>query len=192
LKSFLQRIKQSGKNEPVNLLYKNSETELDRLADRVISAKADCIVLFCQPTASLKIIRLLRQRKLNQPVYGTLSMLNENMSSEKEFREFDRIMAVTSGTWNGTNYHAFRQEYMKLYGKAPGMVAIYAFDGMNLLIEAIRMSGSPELDKIQQALMKIHHEGITGTFRFDDHGNRVGNFAVMKILNGLPDTAGGD
>jgi branched-chain amino acid transport system substrate-binding protein len=192
LKSFLQRVKQSGKNEPVNLLYKNSATELDRLADQVITAKAECIVLFCQPTASLKIIRLIRQRKLNQPVYGTLSILNENMLSEKECKEFDTIMSVTSGIWSIPKYKAFRQEYRKLYGQPPGMVAAYAFDGMNLLIEAIRISGSPELEKIQLALMKIRHEGVTGAIRFDAKGNRAGNFAVMKILNGLPDTAGGD
>jgi len=192
LKSFLECVKLSGKNEPVNLLYNNSTTEINILADQVIKAKADCIVLFCQPSVSLKIIRLLRQRKMNQPVFGTLSILNENKLSSKELQEFDYIMSVTSGIWNGTKYPAFRQEYMKLYGKIPGMVATYAFDGMNLLIEAIRISGSPELEKIKQALLKIRYEGVTGLIRFDGKGNREGVFSVVKILNGHPDTAGGD
>ena len=54
------------------------------------------------------------------------------------------------------------------------MVAAYAFDGMNLLIEAIRTSGSPEREKIQNYLTNAAYEGVTGTFRFDDMGNRIG------------------
>jgi len=192
LKSFMQSVKLSGKNAPVNLLYNNTAGELDVLADQLIKAKASCIVLFCQPSSSLKIIRLLQQRKISQPVFGTLSILNENILSEKEFREFDNLMAVSSGIWNRSKNPAFRQEYQKLYGKMPGMVASYAFDGMNLLIEAISISGGPEREKIQEALLKIHVEGVTGPIGFDSKGNRQGNFAVMKILNGLPDTAGED
>jgi branched-chain amino acid transport system substrate-binding protein len=192
LKSFLQSIKLSGKSEPVNLPYNNSARELNVLADQVIKAKANCIVLFCQPSSSLEIIRILQQRKMNEPVFGTLSILNENMLSEKEFREFDNMMSVSSGIWNGSKNMAFRQEYEKLYGKMPGLVAAYAFDGMNLLIEAIRISGGPELEKIQQALSKIRHEGVTGPIRFDSKGNLKGNFAVVKILNGLPVAAGVD
>ncbi len=74
----------------------------------------------------------------------------------------------------------------------PGMVAAYAFDGMNLLIEAIRISQSTELEKIKQALLQIRYEGVTGPIRFDAKGNRDGNFAVMKILNGLPETVRAD
>ncbi len=192
LKSFLQTVKLSGKNEPVNLLYNTSTTELNILADQVIKAKVNCIVLFCQPSTSLKIIRLLRQRKMNQPVYGTLSILNENLLSEMEFREFDNVMSVTSTIWNRLKYQAFREEYKKQYGKMPGMVAAYSFDGMNLLIEAMWKSGSPEMDRIKQALSEIRYEGVTGPVRFDANGNREGNFAVVKILNGLPGTVGGD
>jgi branched-chain amino acid transport system substrate-binding protein len=192
LNIFLKNVKLSGKNEPVNFLYDNYIGELDILADQIIKSKANCIILFCQPSTSLKIIRLMRQRKMNQTVFGTLSILNENKLSGKELQEFDHMMLVPSEIWTGSKYLAFRQEYQKLYGKIPGVVAAYAFDGMNLLIEAIRTSGGPEREKIQEALLKIHYEGVTGPIRFDGKGNRVGNVAVVKILNGLPVAASTD
>ena len=134
----------------------------------------------------------MQQRKMRQPVFGSLSILNENKLSEKELQEFNNIMLVPSGYWTGSKNPAFRQEYKKLYGKMPGMVAAYAFDGMNLLIEAIRTSGGPEREKIQEALLKIYYEGVTGPVRFDAKGNRVGKVAVVKILNGLPVAASTD
>jgi branched-chain amino acid transport system substrate-binding protein len=192
LKSFLKNSKLPVNNEPVNFLYNNYITKLDILANQIIKADVNCIVLFCGPSASLKIIRLMRQRKMNQPVFGSLSILNENKLSGKELQEFDHMMLVPSGIRTGSKYLAFRQEYQKLNGKIPGIVAAFAFDGMNLLIEAIRTSGGPDREKIQEALFKIHYEGVTGPIRFDGKGNRVGNLAVVKILNGLPVTASTD
>jgi len=192
LKSFLKSIELSGKNEPVNFLYDKYATELDILADQVIKAKPNCIILFCQPLASLKIIRLMRHRKMDQPVFGSLSILNENKLSDSEYREFNIMMYVSYPMRSGPKNPDFRQEYRKLYGKEPGMVAAYAFDGMNLLMEAIRISRSRDIEKIQQALTHISYEGVTGPIRFDARGNREGNFAVVKILNGLPDTASTD
>jgi branched-chain amino acid transport system substrate-binding protein len=192
VKIFLKNVKLSGKNEPVNFLYDNYITDLDILANQIIQAKVNCIVLFCEPSASLKIVRLMRQRKMNQPVFGSLSILNENKLSGKELQEFDHMLFVPTGNWTGSKNLAFRQEYQKLFGKMPGMVAAYAFDGMNLLIEAIRISKSPDLAKIKQALSQIRYEGVTGPIRFDAKGNRDGNFAVMKILNGLPESVSAD
>ncbi len=111
---------------------------------------------------------------MNQPVFGSLSILNENKLSGKELQEFDNMMSVPSGIWTGSKNLTFRQEYQKIYGKMPGMVAAYAFDGMNLLIEAIKTSGSPDREKIQQALFNIHYEGVTGRFSLTEKGTGRG------------------
>ncbi len=66
LKIFLKNVKLSGKNEPVNFLYDNYIGKLDILAKQITKSQANCIVLFCQPSVSLKIIRLMRQRQ-NEP-----------------------------------------------------------------------------------------------------------------------------
>jgi branched-chain amino acid transport system substrate-binding protein len=174
LKSFVKSLKLTGKNEPVQFLFNNYSSNLGALIDQISKVKVDCLVLFCQPSASLKIIRLMRQRKMNQPVFGSLLILNENVLSEMELQELDNIIFVSSGSWSGSKNTAFRQEYQKTYGKKPGMVASYAFDGMNVLIEAIRASGNPERENIQLALSKIQYEGITGRIQFDDKGNRQG------------------
>jgi branched-chain amino acid transport system substrate-binding protein len=192
LNIFLKNVKLAGKNEPVNLLYDNYIAKLDILAKQIIKADVSCIVLFCEPSASLKIIRLMQQRKMSQPVFGSLSILNENILSGKELQEINNIMLVSSGYWTGSKNPGFRQEYQKLYGTIPGVVAAYAFDGMNLLIEAITTAGVPDREKIQEALLKIHYEGVTGPIRFDGKGNRVGNLAVVKILNGHPVAASTD
>jgi ABC-type branched-subunit amino acid transport system substrate-binding protein len=70
----------------------------------------------------------------------------------------------------------------------PGMVAAYSFDGMNILIAAIRTSGGPEKERIQQAISHIRHTGVTGQIQFDSKGNRSGSFVPENTKNGLPVT----
>jgi branched-chain amino acid transport system substrate-binding protein len=190
LKSFLRCLNKNGKNKPVLFNFDKYITELDILAEQINKAEVNGIVLFCRPSASLKIMRLMRQRKMNQPVFGSLSILNENKLSQQELQEFDNTLMVPSGTWTGSKNIAFRQEYQNLYGKMPGMVAAYAFDSMNLLIEATRTTGSTEREKIQNYLKNVTYEGVTGTFRFDGMGNRLEKRFLMQMKNGVPVAVG--
>ena len=186
LESFLKLIKMSGKTDPLQFFYDNYYQKLNVLLDQIIKADVNCIILFCHPSASIKIIQQIRQRKMNKPVSGPLLLLNENELSDQELQDYDKVMSVPSGNWSESKSVAFQQDYQKTYGKMPGMVAAYAFDGMNLLIEAIRNAGSPEREKIQKSLENIHFEGVTGPIQFDDKGNRSGTFKMMSIKNGIP------
>jgi branched-chain amino acid transport system substrate-binding protein len=186
LKNFLKKTKLEGKVDPLQLLYENFSENLKGLIDQIKKTDIGCIILFCKPSTSLKIIQQIRQRKMNQPVFGSLYILNENELSDPELQNFDDFMLVASGKWSYSKDSVFMQEYQRVYGNLPGAVAAYAFDGMNLLIEAIRKAGVPDREKIQKSLQNIHYNGITGLIRFDDTGNRIGNFKTTATKNGLP------
>jgi branched-chain amino acid transport system substrate-binding protein len=87
---------------------------------------------------------------------------------------------VTSGNWLGSKELSFQNEYQKKYGKMPGATATYAFDGMNLIIEAIKNSEF-DREKVQEAMAKINYKGVTGPIQFDQKGNRVGAAKLIKI-----------
>jgi len=185
LKNYLQKTQQAGKKKPLQFLFNNDETDLNALSDQINKAGISAIILFCQPSVSLKIVRLLKQSKMKQSVFGSLSILNEDALSVQELHEFDNILLVPTMSSTAKS-RDFTEAYQKTYGKIPGTVAAYAFDGMNVLIEAIRISGSQDREKIQQALSKIQYEGVTGQIQFDDKGNRKGSCKLMVIRNGVP------
>ncbi len=186
LEIFLKKTKLAGKIDPVQFFYENSSQDFNILLDKINQADVNCIILFGQPSASVRLIQQIRQSKMNQPVFGSLSLLDENKLSEQELQNYENAILVPSGDWSGSLSSAFRQEFQETYNKSPGMVAAYAFDGMNLLIEAIRNAGSPDREKIQKSLANIHYKGVTGTIQFDDRGNRSGTYDLMYIRNGLP------
>jgi branched-chain amino acid transport system substrate-binding protein len=95
------------------------------------------------------------------------------------------MVLVSAENSAGLKLIAFRDEFLKTYGKQPGTVAEYAFDGMNLLIQSIASAGT-DRDEIRKALTKIKYDGVTGSFQFDEKGKRIGKINLAEIKNGVP------
>lgn len=184
LQSFLRETKKANKVEPMQLFYDSSNKNFKYLFEKISKNDTDCIVLFGKPTASKKFIQQLRQNGMNQPVFGTLSLLAEDRSDEEELTQLNNITLVTSGNWFDSEEVLFNKEYYKKYDKIPGAVAAYAFDGVNLIMEAIKHSGF-DREKMQETMSNIHYKGVTGSIQFDEKGIRMDAAELIEIKNGI-------
>lgn len=186
LDNFLRSLNQSGKPAPVQFRFDDYHDRLNILVDELLQNDPQCIVILCHPPSSLELAKKLRQRKIGRPVFGSLTILNEDLLSPDDFQYFNDFLSVPSDDRAGSGNPDFRPEFQKTYGEEPGMVASYSYDGMNVLIEAFRRAGSPDREKIQKSLENIKHHGVTGVIEFDDKGNRTGNLKMMGTKNGVP------
>ncbi|MFZ0280315.1 MAG: ABC transporter substrate-binding protein [Bacteroidales bacterium] len=187
--NFLKKARLEGNPEPVQFNYDTYNHDRNHLVNQIENTGTDCVILFCGPSSSLEIFRQIRQMKMHIPVFGSLHLLNEDVLSINELREYDNDLLIPSGTWPVRDMAAFVSEFKKTYGNDPGMVAAYAFDGMNLLIEAIKKSESSDRERIQKALSGIKYTGVTGPVKFDEKGNRTGAFNPRSVINGVPAAA---
>jgi branched-chain amino acid transport system substrate-binding protein len=185
LENFVKQTKREGKTDQLQLFYDNNNKDFKGLIDQINNADIKAIVMFGKPAASIKLIDELRKRKMTQPVFGSLSLLDENDISEQDMKSYENVVFVSYVNVSGSNGLFFREEFQKNYGKVPGEVAAYSFDGMNLLIEAIKNSGTGRRE-IQNYLSKIHYTGVTGSIQFDNKGKRMGTPGLMQIKNGIP------
>lgn len=184
--SFKKKAELSGKKEPGRLIWDDYIKDPDSLADRITKEDLDCLLIFCSPAASSRLLFLLSQRKFNKSVFGFTLVANENELSEREMIQYDNVLKVPAGKWQASQTTDFVKEYRGAYGKSPGMAAAYAYDGMNALIEAIIIAGIQDREKIQYALGKINFNGVTGPVQFDSKGNRSGSISLRYLKNGLP------
>ena len=141
MESFVKKAESKGKNVSLQLHYDFQNKDFNDIVSQVHNAVIDGIILFGQPSASLKLNRQLEQKKMNRTVFGTLSLLNEDEMQDNNLSDYKNMILVYPGNLSGSKGLAFRDEYLKTYGKLPGAVAAYSFDGMNILIEAIRKAG---------------------------------------------------
>lgn len=182
--SFLKEAKIKGNPDLVQFLYDNSSRNFDKILNQIDNAGVDGVILFGQSAASIKIIQQMRQKRMNQPVYGTLSLLGQNGFGAEKLQNYEGVTLVTSVNWQETNALSFQNEFQEKYGKMPGATAAYAFDGMNIIIEAINNAGF-DREKLQKSMSNINYQGITGSIQFDNKGNRVGKISLVEIKNGI-------
>jgi len=173
LESFLKKLKITGEADPIQLFYENTDKDFYVLIDKINKAGVNGVLLFGQHAGSIRFITQLRQKKMNQPVFGTLSLMGESEFAEGGLDNFENVIFVTSVNWLNPKVIGFKKEFQIKYGKEPTEVAAYAFDGINLIIEAIRASGI-DREKVRETMSKIYYKGVTGTIRFDERGNRIG------------------
>jgi branched-chain amino acid transport system substrate-binding protein len=165
--------------------FDTATADLNDLIDKIIKANAEDIILFEHTENSLKLISRMRQRKMMLTVFGSFSLVDENKLTEQELKNLGDIVMISSGHLPGSKGLAFRREFQQKYGNTPGIEAFFAFDGMNLLIEAIRDVGL-DREKIQKSMAKMRYEGVTGPIQFDSKGNRMGAVGLMEFKNGIP------
>lgn len=172
LKSFIKYCDLRQKNKPSSFNYDNYSRESDLISD-VIQVKARFIILFCRPEASLSVARLIKESKLMIPVYGSLLIMNENRLSENEMTELEQLVQIPVGNWSEKKYAEFQKAFLADYGRKPGVAASFAFDGMNVLIEAIRKANSSDHEAIEKAISTLKYEGVTGKVSFGELGVRL-------------------
>ncbi len=185
LESFVKKTKRAGNEAPKQIFYDNINQDFNGIIDQINKAEIEGIILFGQPSGSLRLIQQLQQRKINLLIFGSFALLDEDEISEQDLDYFKNIILIYSDKSAVSKYPAFSEEFTNTYGRKPGPVAAYSFDGMNLLIDAIKNSGT-DREKIQNYLSGIHYAGVTGSIQFDEKGNRMATPDLKKIKNGMP------
>ncbi|HEX2709495.1 MAG TPA: ABC transporter substrate-binding protein, partial [Candidatus Deferrimicrobium sp.] len=80
---------------------------------------------------------------------------------------------------------AWVKKYKEKHGQVPDALGTLAYDGTNLLLEAIRKAGSDDPKKIRDALASIRDfHGVTGKSTLDRNGDSVKSAAIVKIEGG--------
>jgi branched-chain amino acid transport system substrate-binding protein len=175
LKNFLKKNQEAGKNTPLRFEYENNN-DLISIADNINKAKGEAIILFGNPAQSLELIRLLKKLNCSKIIFGSLSLL----SSDQDLKSYENAVLVSPVEWSDRIASVFHDEYNKMFGLSPGAVSAYAYDGMSLIIDAIKHAGT-ERENIQKYLANVKFAGVTGEIQFDEKGKRIGTPELIQI-----------
>lgn len=184
--TFIKAAKLMNVTPPEQFLYKVSGRNFQEIFTEIEENDIEAILLFGKPAFASEIITLFQQYNTKQPIFGSLSILDDQKASSPDWSILEDIIMISSNQWFTEKGIVFQKEFQKVYGYQPGPVAAYAFDGINVIIEVVRNAG-PDRDKIIDKFSKIDYKpGITGEIQFDKNGNRIGKVGLMIINDGSP------
>ena len=182
--TFLKVADSMNIASPKQFLAESSGNNIHEIIDEIENSDVANIVLFGDYSFASKIVSVKKQRNMLQTIFGSLSVLYNQKVSDINQSIFDDVILISSNYWFTDEGVAFQKEFEKNFGYKPGVAAAFAYDGVNIIIEAIKNAGT-DRDEIIGELAKIKYiNGVTGNIQFDINGNRVGNPKLLIIKNG--------
>lgn len=168
--------------------FSDGETDFTAQLGRIKNSNPDAVLIWGNAKESALIIKQLRDMGLNQPVYGSDRMVSE------EFLRLAGPLAekiVTTCQYNPDSNNpklkAFRENYKKQFGVEPDVFAAHAYDGMNILLEAVKKAGLNRV-LIRDILTDLKtfqgYDGITGPIVFDATWNNIRPIYMAEVING--------
>jgi branched-chain amino acid transport system substrate-binding protein len=80
---------------------------------------------------------------------------------------------------------AFTEKYKAKFNVDIQLYAPYAYDSMNVILEAMKKADSTEPAKYLPALAGISYQGVTGNIAFDENGDiKGGSISLYEVKNG--------
>jgi branched-chain amino acid transport system substrate-binding protein len=180
--AFTAAAEDAGHSLAVRLPLARTAGNLDSLLNRLEDEGVQGVALFGPRTAAVEFIRRLRAGGMRQQLFAPLSMADRAFRGS-ERSELEQLVVVAPGHWVTVEGRAFQRAFRAAYDDAPTAVAAYAYDGMMVIVEAVRRAGL-DRRRIRDALSEIdHRRGVTGRVRFDDRGNRVVEVELIEIAH---------
>ncbi len=151
----------------------------DFLAE-VKSSDPDAIILMGMELPLLRILKELEALKLTIPVYANLSVQGSEEFFSSRIKYKDQFKVTGSRHDLNSDYNGFESEFIKQYNKKPGAIAVFAYDGIMMIAEALKQSGNHGIS-LQQTMSQINYQGLSAKVQFDSQG-RIKNAGELLIL----------
>lgn len=146
----------------------------------------DAVVVSGSFRSANPVLELIKKSCPEIQIYGMLSMTADGTIGAGYSSGTEGGIFVGSRFCYTTRGKDFKNTFIEKYGHMPNPAASYAFDGINLVVEACRQVG-PDREKIRDVLTQIKFtEGATGIIEFDEHGNRISPVFLVRMIKGHP------
>jgi len=177
----IELAKKKGLELVFSETYPKGTADFSGILNQVKAAKPDVLVAASVLLEDLvAITRQMRELDLNVKLfsslpYGVLPDYYKRLGKSAEF--------VYSGSfWELGLPYPGNQEFVtafeKEFNRAPALQSANAYAGCQLFVEAARRAGSPDSDKLREALLKLRTRTVLGDFAIDERGFQIGHKAV--------------
>ncbi|WP_282054183.1 ABC transporter substrate-binding protein [Maribacter luteus] len=179
LKYLNDRIMAEVGQKPLVFKFDQNVNDRANLIVRLKEQGTKAIMVIASGKQAWEIVGVLRKNGVETPVYGTLAMLGTFGSSFSNVENLSNLTVLDSGNWMKSN--TLQSENGKDVDRSfSNAIEAYAFDGVNILLNAIEASGF-DRGKLNETISKTNYNGTTGKIQFDENGNRVSDMKLVKI-----------
>ena len=168
--------------------YANNAPDFTPIALALKKSGADVMVTYFSIAPDLGIFaKQIRQLGVNIPWIGSASTATIT-ARRLAGPALNGVYAVVDFHPNSSPAsRSYSDEYQAAYKTSADFLSAWSYDAVHAIALAINDAKSTDPDKIRQSVLKIHdYKGAEGTYNFDQNGDGLHGYNLVKIENGEP------
>jgi len=184
---FFQTARRIGHQPVVEVWFAPDATDFSSQLQTINASGVDGLVIWGNAAEAGLILKQMRALGMQQPVFGSSRICSlEVIKIAGAASEGLTVVSAINPTRNDPTWIAFQQRFAKRFGVEPNAYAAYAYDGANMLMEAINQAGLNRgriMDALRGYEMK-HYTGVSGSAFFDYTLNNIAPVTFAQIRDG--------
>ncbi|MGB4571477.1 MAG: ABC transporter substrate-binding protein [Rectinemataceae bacterium] len=165
--------------------YASGVTDFRAQLTKIVQSKPDCLYIPAYYNDVGLIAKQVRELGYTGPLVG---------SDGWDSSELVKIAGDSVDGGYFTNHYskddtrpevqAIVQKYTAKFGAAPDALAVLAYDGMNIMLDAIKRAGKTNNEAIRDALKATDLTAVGGQITFDEFRNPVKSVVIIEMKGG--------
>lgn len=168
------------------LNYKLGDTDFSAQIERIKGMNPDAVMTYGDSQESALILKQMREMGLDCWFVGSDRMVSKEFTETAGKENLYKVIAgyPYNPTSEDAKYKTFVREFTARFNEKPEAYAAHAYDGVQMVIQAIEKAGlNRALIRDELARMETHH-GVTGHKIFDPIFSDISPACLAIIENG--------
>jgi branched-chain amino acid transport system substrate-binding protein len=182
---FVDAARRLGHPILIEQRFYEGDRDFKNQVERIRETSPDAIVLWGNPEETGAAVRQIREMGLTASIFGFDRMTQETFLKLAGGAAEGVVVAASMNPrsadplWTG-----FRERYIARWGEEPDSFAAHAYDGMNLIVDAIRKAGINRA-RIRDALFDLRtYHGAAGEIVFDTNMSNIARPWIAVVEGG--------
>ena len=152
----------------------------------VVNLKPQAVTILSSGITGGALVQNLGRLKYKGKIYGpTWLKTNNYIRHGGKFAEGTKVISNYHPVSKSREYQLFENEYMKLFGSHPDWLGIYAYDTMNIVLQALLITEPKDSENLKKAIVnnKVVN-GIQEDFFINDRGDASRKTSTFMVKQG--------
>jgi ABC-type branched-subunit amino acid transport system substrate-binding protein len=182
---FKDAMKRLGSPIALEMRYERGDTTFAVQLERIRRTDPDAVLLWGDPEETGIIVRQMREMGIQQAVFGSDRLVSDEfLAIAGEAAEGVVATYLYNPTRDDPLLQSFNRRYRERFGEEPESFAAHAYDGMKIMIEAVRRAGLNRVRVRDELASLSSHRGVTGEIILDERWDDIGAIWMAEVRDG--------
>ncbi len=184
---FNDMARRMQRQPALEVKFERGDTDFSRQLRMLRDANIEGLVVWGEAPEAGLILKRMRELGMKQPVFGSSrTAYPQLLEIAGPAAEGYVAACALDPTRADPKWIAFRDKYRLKFNADPDSYAPFAYDGMNMLIDAIQKTGlnRGRIMEVLRKYMNTETDGVAGHYVFDYTLNNIAPITLGRVENG--------